>query len=152
MERSQGQNVLRIERTFHAPRAKVYEAWTKAEQLIRWFSPTSEYAIEVEHMDVKTGGSYKLRMTDPEGKVHVLLGEYREVQRPSKLVFTWAWEGTEMQENPTLVTLEFRDVGDSTQMVLTHELFATDQDKKDHTHGWAGCLDRLEQLWTPSSK
>lgn len=46
-----------------------------------------------------------------------------------------------MEKNPTLVTLEFHEQGDSTELVLNHELFPTEDLKEEHNKGWNGCLD-----------
>lgn len=94
------------------------------------------------------GGGYRLSMQDPgDGAVHSVVGEYREIERPSRLVYTWSWEGdaAEMEGSAgTLVTVEFHDEGSHTRVVLTHERFATDAARDLHAGGWAGCLDNLE--------
>jgi len=53
--------------------------------------------------------------------------------------------GGSARARETLVTVEFRDLGKSTQVVLTHELFPTRKARDDHDKGWNGCLDRLAE-------
>jgi uncharacterized protein YndB with AHSA1/START domain len=48
-----------------------------------------------------------------------------------------------MDVGETLVTVEFRDRGQSTEVILTHELFPNAEARDEHTKGWSGCLDRL---------
>jgi uncharacterized protein YndB with AHSA1/START domain len=60
-------------------------------------------------------------------------------------VYTWRWEA-KPELGETLVTVEFHEVGRSTEVVLTHELFPTATARDDHNRGWNGCLDRLEKL------
>jgi uncharacterized protein YndB with AHSA1/START domain len=72
-------------------------------------------------------------------------GEYRDVQRPKRLSMTWRWE----EDNPadeydTLLTLEFLDRGGKTELVLTHEQFATAESRNNHKEGWTAILDQLE--------
>ncbi len=55
-------------------------------------------------------------------------------------------EGSEAHAGETLVTVEFRDLGASTEVVLTHELFPTDKTRDAHNQGWNGCLDRLVKV------
>jgi len=92
---------------------------------------------------LRVGGKYRLGMRKlPDGEVFYLSGAFREVKPLEKLVYTWSWEA-EPELGETLVTVEFRDLGSSTDVVLTHELFPTEKALKDHDRGWNSCLDRL---------
>lgn len=135
---------LRLERRFAAPRERVFRAWTDAAELSQWFAPTDEHKTKVVALDVRVGGRYCIEMHPPSGNVHIVVGTFREVRPPDKLVFTWAWEGKDMGE--TLVTLEFRDRAGSTDLILTHELFPTQELRDEHNKGWDGCLRRLAKL------
>jgi len=75
---------------------------------------------------------------------YVAYGTYREILPPEKLVYTWSWEGQDPME--TLVTVEFREVGDSTEVELTHERFPNAEERDKHNEGWVGCLDQLSKL------
>lgn len=46
----------------------------------------------------------------------------------------------------TLVTVEFRDRGGATELVLTHEAFPNAQARDGHEQGWTSYLGRLERL------
>ena len=74
-----------------------------------------------------------------------LIGVYRVVEPPKKLVYTWRWE-SEPDAPETLVTVEFLDRGGATDLVLTHELFPNEAAKGKHEHGWTGCLDKLARV------
>jgi uncharacterized protein YndB with AHSA1/START domain len=78
----------------------------------------------------------------PEGEAFFLTGVYREVRRPEKLVYTWRWESTP-EHGESLVTVEFREEGKATEVVLTHAELPTEKSRQEHTQGWTGCLDRL---------
>ena len=132
---------LEVKRTFSAPREKVFRAWTEPEVLKRWFGPSDEFSTPVANVDLRVGGAFRLQMRSPEGKTHTAVGIYREVQPPEKLVFTWSWEENDLPE--TLLTLEFRDLGEETELVLTHELFPSAHDRDEHKKGWTGCLVHL---------
>ena len=147
------QTVLKITRTFHAPKAKVFEAWTTPGVLKQWFGPSAEFTVAVADVDLRVGGNYRLQMIDPGGESHTAIGTYREITRPEKLVFTWSWEaghgcdGEPMPEmGETLVTVEFLQKDDDTEMTLTHELFPDAQTRDKHNEGWTGCLARLEKV------
>ena len=79
------------------------------------------------------------------GNVFSVFGSYREVRPPERLVYTWAWQGTRMDGIETLVTVDFREAGQDTEVLLTHEGFDTQGDHTAHRDAWIGCLDRLSQ-------
>jgi uncharacterized protein YndB with AHSA1/START domain len=139
------QNTLNLRRIFKAPREKVFRAWTDPEELKTWWGPEG-YVTPSAEVDLRVGGKYRLGMRKlPDGEIFYLSGAYREVRLPERLVYTWRWEAKpEMGE--TLVTVEFREVGRSTEVVLTHERFPTEKARDDHNRGWSGCLDRLAKL------
>jgi hypothetical protein len=59
-------------------------------------------------------------------------------------VFTWFWE-TEPAYGNTVVTLEFVDLGNKSELILTHERFANSDSRDKHSIGWAFCLDSLQR-------
>ena len=139
------ETTLHLRRTFHAPREKVFRAWTDPEELKKWWGPEG-YATPSAEVDLRVGGKYRLGMRKlPDGEIFYLSGIYREVRPPERLVYTWRWEA-QPEHGETLVTVEFREVGDSTEVVLTHERFPTEKARDDHNRGWSGCLDRLPKL------
>ncbi len=137
---------LKLTRVIRADPETVFRAWTEPEQLKRWSAPEGVEPADVE-VDLTVGGRYRIRMRDPEGKEFNALGVYREIERPSRLVYTWQWEEKENDVGETLVTVEFHDLGGSTEVVLTHEQFPDTKAKDDHEQGWGSCLNRLEKLF-----
>lgn len=134
---------LQITRTLPAPREKVFRAWTQAEALKTWFAPDDQYATRIPHLDVRTGGGYRIEM-EKEGKSHVVVGTYQEVRPPERLVFTWKWE-TEPQHGESVVTIDLVDRSGKTELTLTQERFPSEAARDEHNKGWTGCLDRLGQ-------
>ncbi len=141
-QRATPETSFELRRTFSAPRGKVFRAWTDPEELKRWWGPDG-YATPSAEVDLRVGGMYRLGMKKlPDGQIFYLTGAYREVRPPERLVYTWRWEA-EPELGETLVTVEFRDLGDATEVVVTHELFLSEKARQDHRKGWSGCLDRL---------
>jgi uncharacterized protein YndB with AHSA1/START domain len=133
---------LQLTRTFKVPRERVFRAWTDPAELRQWFRADPAFTVSIAEVDLQVGGRYRLAMQPPEGDAYVMGGTYREVTPPERLVFTWTWEGDD--DNPeTLVTLEFRDRGGETEVVLTHSGFASEEQRGNHEDGWNGCLDQL---------
>jgi uncharacterized protein YndB with AHSA1/START domain len=88
-------------------------------------------------------------MTDTsKGETHTVVGEYKEVRPPERLVYTWSWESNpaEMEGSmDSLVTVEFADDGEATQVSLTHTGFADETIRDLHAHGWEACIANLER-------
>lgn len=133
---------LEVRRTFGAAPQKVYEAWTKAEVIARWFSPNDEMAVIAHELDVRPGGRYRIEMRHGNGTTYMVGGEYRELVPGRRLVFTWQWAKHE-DEPETLVEIDLLPAGKGTELVLRHKLFTETADRDNHGVGWNGCLDRL---------
>jgi uncharacterized protein YndB with AHSA1/START domain len=137
-------NTLQLRRTFRAPRAKVFRAWTDPEALKQWFGPPG-YPGQAAEVDLRRGGRYRITMRkDPDGDPFSAFGTFQEIRPPERLVFTWNYDHSDIGD--TLVTIDFRDLGDQTEIVLTHERFPSPEERDKHNVGWNGCLDRLEQF------
>ena len=88
--------LLEIERTFAAPPEKVFDALTQPEKMNQWFFGMDHGCARVEQ-DFRVGGTYTINMMTPEGEDgscdgevrHAPHGEYLEIDRPNRLVFTW---------------------------------------------------------------
>jgi uncharacterized protein YndB with AHSA1/START domain len=135
---------LQIKRVIEAPRERLYRAWTNPQELMRWFSPTDQILVHKVEVDARPGGRYRIEMLK-EGKTIVVSGVYREVRPPERLVFTWAWQEWEPGWD-SVVAVELRDLGHSTELVLTHELFPSAEERSRHERGWNGALERLGQM------
>jgi uncharacterized protein YndB with AHSA1/START domain len=133
---------LQIKRTFRAPRAQVFRAWTDRAELARWFAPSAEYSTVVPELELRVGGRYRVEMHHKSGNVHNVFGTYLEIKPPEKVVFTWRWDGDTSPED-SVVTVEFHDLGSSTEVTLTHERLPNPEERDKHAHGWNGCLDQL---------
>ncbi|MBI1878583.1 MAG: SRPBCC domain-containing protein [Chloroflexi bacterium] len=131
-----------LKRTFAAPREKVFRAWTEPERLKKWFAPAGCSAPSAE-IELWVGGKYRVGMQFPHEDIFYVSGTYREIEPPARLVFTWRWEKPEKDFGETLVTIEFHDRGNSTEVVLTHERFPTPEIYEQHNQGWNSILDKL---------
>ena len=133
---------LEIKRTFAAKRERVFRAWTDAAELSRWFAPSAEYSTVVPELELRVGGRYRVEMHHKGGNVHSVFGVYTEIKPPEKVAFTWKWEG-DVRPESSLVTVEFHDLGNSTEVTITHVRLPNVEDRDKHAHGWNGCLERL---------
>ena len=72
-------------------------------------------------------------------------GTYREIVPNQRLVYTWIWEVPDTEEN--LITVEFKDKGGDTEIVLTGEGFTAPDEVDSNAEGWAGSLAKLAKLF-----
>lgn len=137
---------LQVSRLINADPATVFRAWTEPHHLAEWSCPESATVADIQ-VDLVLGGQYRIRMQSADGTTHTAVGRYREITRPRRLAYTWDWEEQDSRVGETLVTVEFTDLGGTTEVVLTHEFFPSTQAKTSHEQGWTSCLNRLEQMF-----
>ena len=133
---------LTIVRSFEAPMDAVFEAWTKPEQLARWWGPEGVHVPEFK-LDVRDGGNWRTVMRGSQGD-NIVSGTYREVSPPDRLVFTWAWENDGERGYETVITISLRDLGGRTELTLTQEAFETVESRDNHGFGWNSSFDCLD--------
>jgi uncharacterized protein YndB with AHSA1/START domain len=140
-------DVLRIERTFNAPARAVFDAWTSAEVLRRWWPAGSDWETPVAEVDPRVGGGLRLVMRSPDGEEFGGSGEYIEITRPERLVFTWTWDGHEGHEGTQLVEVEFGELEDgTTSVVLTNRGLPDEESRRSHREGWDASFDNLDRV------
>ena len=135
---------ITLRRTIPARRGEVFRAWTDPAELKRWWARPGFTVVDAQ-VDLRIGGGFRIDTQPDVGNVFSVFGSYREVRPPERLVYTWAWQGTRMDGIETLVTVDFREAGQDTEVLLTHEGFDTQGDHTAHRDAWIGCLDRLSQ-------
>lgn len=119
---------LRLERTIAATPEELFDAWTSPEVLTRWWAAYAGWSSPSCEVDLRSGGHYVLEMCDRHGQMHVVAGEYQEVDRPRRLVYTWCWEDDELHPgHVSVVTVEFLADGEGTSVVLEHSRLASEQ-------------------------
>ena len=143
---------LQLTRVFDAPRELVFKAWTDANQFKQWFGAAAcdGASLRSVKVDACVGGKYRLQAQKNDGEFFTTVGIYREVKPPERLVFTWAFEKDgsgeefgEVEPPEMLVTLEFKARGKQTELLLTHEKFASVESRDRHEQGWTRCLNEL---------
>jgi uncharacterized protein YndB with AHSA1/START domain len=129
-------------RIVRAQPAVVFGAWTQPEQLRAWWGPRPVTCSGAE-VDLRVGGAYRIVNLLPDGKVIVIYGEFRIVEVPHKLVYTW--HSDDAPGEVSLVTVRFEARGEATEVVVVHEEILNETLRESHERGWRGCLDGLER-------
>jgi len=134
---------LQVRRLIKAPRAKVFEAWTKPELIKQWLGP-SPCQIISSKIDLRVGGEYVFHVSKPDGEF-TTKGVYREITPPSRLVFSWT--PCTGDHGDTTVTVDLTEQNGGTEVCITHERLASEASYEGHKFGWTGSLDRMEKLF-----
>ena len=85
-------------------------------------------------------------MQPPDGEAFHLRGEFREVDPPRRLVYTFEWEEPDPDDRETVVTLSLVGDRERTTLVLDQGPFATEARRALHEAGWTDSLERLERF------
>jgi uncharacterized protein YndB with AHSA1/START domain len=120
----------------------VFQALAESDQLAQWWGPAGFSSPNVD-FDPRAGASYRIKMQPPEGEAFHLRGEFREVEPPRRLAFTFIWEEPDPDDQETLVTLTLEDLGGSTRLIVDQGLFATEERLELHRNGWSESFERL---------
>lgn len=134
---------LEVERLIPATIERVFDAWLDAESIKEWMRPGPGMTVPRATIDARVGGKYLIVMANPEREIpHE--GEYRVIDRPNRLVFTWVSEPA----GNSVVTVLFEKVsGESTRVVLRHEKLPDEQSRDGHRSGWGTILEMLERAF-----
>lgn len=136
---------LVITRVFDAPRALVYEAWTKPEHAKQWMAPRGMSVAEWEN-DARVGGTWRMVMGPAEGPEHRVTGKNLEVVPPDRLVFTHAWLDDDGKPgHETVCTVTFVESEGKTTMTFQQATFQSVEDRNGHREGWGQSFDNLAE-------
>ena len=136
---------LTVRREIAATAEVLFDAFLDAESLGEFMRPGSAKRSDVI-ADPRVGGRFEINMHVNDSSI-LHHGEYREIDRPRKLVFTWISKNTNHQES--VVTVEFRPLAGNkprTEVVLTQALLP-DERVKGHTGGWTRIVELLDEVY-----
>jgi uncharacterized protein YndB with AHSA1/START domain len=135
---------LHLEKRLDATPTTAFAAFVDPAQLVEWWGPTGFTSPSIQ-LDARVGGTYRIAMLPPDGELFYLRGEFREVDPPRRLVYTFVWEDPDPDDRETLVMLSFGATTDGTTVVLEQAPFATSDRYELHRSGWTEAFVRLEQ-------
>lgn len=133
-----------ITRLIDATPERVFAAWTTPEMMRQW-NTSSALPNRLVEVDLRVGGRYRMEMLSPRGNHMTVSGEYREIDPPHHLVYTWFWE-TNPALGTMLITVDFHRRGERTEIVLVHSGLTSDESAAMHRAGWQAALPKLDAL------
>ena len=136
---------LRLWHKFEATPERVFAAWTRPEALSLWWCPAGWRPVQIE-VDLRQGGAYRLSMNQEGGaRLVTVQGRFLEIERASRLVYTWRWDGVFPDMPETIVTVEFHAVAGGTELALRQEVLEIPMCTR-LLSGWITACDRLDEV------
>ncbi len=138
-----------LRRAFQAPRALVFDAWTRPEHVKRWWGLRHQ-ELTVCEIDLRPGGAWRYVLREPDGQEFRFRGVYREVAPPARLVYTECFDEPAVGCPEALVTVEFEE-RDAWTCVTSTVLHKSKEARDGHLQygmepGATESLDRLAEL------
>lgn len=109
---------IAMTRVFDAPRALVFEAYTRPELVKRWLGVHAGWSFAVCEIDLRVGGAYRFVWRGPEGIEMGMGGVYREVVVPERIVATERFDQS-WYPGEAVSTIAMVEQGGKTTLTLT---------------------------------
>jgi uncharacterized protein YndB with AHSA1/START domain len=129
--------------TINAPAEVVFEAFTNPSERVKWWCVPGRFETKHAESDLRPGGRWAMRGTKGDGGAFSVKGEYRVVERPRLLAFTWLpdWQADATE---SLVRIELTESNGVTRLKLTHSGLKSESSRASH-RGWPQVLSLLER-------
>ncbi|MET0718953.1 MAG: SRPBCC family protein [Pseudoxanthomonas sp.] len=139
---------VRVTRYFEASPERVFDAWLVPRTLGQWmFGPRvrEENVVRLD-VDPRVGGNFSLKV-ERKGELVDHVGQYLEIDRPHRLVFTWAVKG-DSDDAPSQVRIDIAASSSGSVLTLVHSMDARWAEYAQRTQdGWNTMLDALAGLF-----
>jgi uncharacterized protein YndB with AHSA1/START domain len=132
--------VLVVRRMIAASPERLFEAWTRPQELRQWWGPAGVVCSAAE-IDLRVGGRYRIGNQFPDGRLVWIVGQFQRVEPPRLLKYTWSVDAD--SPNPEVVTVRFEPRPGGTEVTVIHERISAPKLRDQHEQGWMGCLDGL---------
>ena len=134
---------VRVTHRFSASPERVFDAWLDPARAGTWLFATPTGRMVRVQIDARVGGSYCFAdRRDGEDVAHT--GEYLEIDRPRRLVFTLSVE--KYAQDVDRVMIDIVPLGSGCELTLTHDMRAQAEDFVGRVEeGWTGILEKLDE-------
>lgn len=133
-----------VSRVIRAPRERVFDAWVDPDQRRAWWVDEHGSRSTRCEIDARVGGRYRQNQVTPDYE-WIMEGEFLEVDRPNRLVFTWNVNYPDDRERGNTVAIDFREVTGGTEITILHEGGATQALRDGQQVGWTHFLGKLAE-------
>lgn len=121
---------------------RIFQALTDPAQLPKWWGAEGRFQTTHMESDLRPGGKWIMSGNGIGGRPFTVRGEYRHVERPRLLVFTWLpdWQEDALE---TVVRFDLIENDGVTTVRLTHSGLVSDGARASHK-GWPQILTWLQ--------
>lgn len=147
-----GNTELSFSRTFDAPRALVWQAWTDPKHIEQWWGPNG-FTGKSCTIDLRAGGHFDLTLCAPDGTSYPCRGMFHEIVEPERIVY----DGEVAEGHPcgaglpphSRVTVTFAERNRQTTLTLHTRFMSAAQREAavqaGYRLGWEDSLQRLAE-------
>jgi uncharacterized protein YndB with AHSA1/START domain len=121
---------------------RVFAALTDPQQRVQWWGQAGRFETTHAESDLRPGGRWLMRGSGVGGRPFHVSGEYRIVEPPRVLAFTWLPSWAE-NATETLARFDLQEHNGMTTVRLTHSGFASTR-LRDRHQGWPQILSWLK--------
>lgn len=137
---AEGDREIRVERIFNASRERVWDAYSRVEQLAKWWGRGNR--LDIERWEFRKGGHWRF-VEHADGETHGFEGRFREIVPQERIVQSFEWDG--MPAHVAIDTATFIDLGDGRTKVVTVSQFHTPGERDGMLR--SGMAEGLEQSY-----
>ena len=146
-----GVQELFITREFNAPRELVFRAFNEPELLLQWLGGWA-MTMKIDHIDSRTGGSYRFIHCTATGQEFSFNGVIHDVTAPERIIRTFEFEGLPERGHVSLETATFEALPDNRTKLTIQSVFKSVADRDGMVaagmeHGVVGSHQRLDELF-----
>ena len=119
-----------------APAERIFAALTRPEELLKWWAAEGKFKVVNAECNLQPGGKWLMRVAGcgpEENPAATVYGEYRTVDPPHSLTYTWSREDEAYPESLVRWDLEERD--GYTTVRVTHSGLITES-LRSRNAGW----------------
>lgn len=144
-----GDSEVVVRRVFDAPRALVFDCFTRPELVPRWLLGPPGWTMPVCEIDLRVGGAYRYVWRHPERGDMGVSGTYRELVPPERIVHTELFD-EDWTGGGAMVTTVFTEAGGETTVTMTIRFTSAEAREAalatGMTRGMAQSYDRLDEV------
>ncbi len=128
--------------TIQASAERIFEALANPGERVKWWRAAGRFETTHAESDLRVGGKWLMRGIGQGGRPFTVQGEYRRIEPPRLLVFTWLpdWQGDDTE---SIVRFDIEEKDGVTTVRLTHSGLASEESRASH-QGWPFVLSLLQ--------
>lgn len=151
-----GDDPIIVECYLAAPPARVFQAWTIPDEVMKWFGSTPNSLFSAT-IDLRPGGAWQFLKSSDAEKSAGFAGEYLIVESGARLVFTWSFvtthaDGRREATPPSQVEVTFTVKGGGTDIRLVHSAIHDETTRNNFAGGWSSAFNTMSALFNDSEE